>query len=740
MGTPSPPPAQATGTSRTPASRHRTLQGRQRQERNRQHAISPVKPYSSARAGPVPLSDRPATASRVSSRHGIIRIPTTTRTISDGDGFMHPIPGQMVRRQSAPVQLHGREVILDIASESIPPMLRPPAAPSQIPAWHRTSSPIPRKLGNTTFQYKTLAENEIRLLQILPDTSTILKCEILHTSLGDPQKYTAISYAWGDPDDTRCIILDGQSFPVTESLWQALQRLRSRTTSVVVWADAVCIDQRNTAERNSQVQLMTSIYANAHDMAIWLGPESEESSLAVTLLHEIVSAQNSFVEIRNIIKSPVWRPYFRALVALFNRDYWKRLWVVQEVINSRAITVHCGASAIPWRTYTMASYIFSELKADLIHAFMRLSYSEGLGGNLPWETFLCRRGPAGLRNMDFSHLGPGGLLQALLHYRSKLCAEPRDRVYGILGILSPQERAEFPVEYSISTIEIYTNVVDYILKTTHRLDIICASIHYPKHRMIERLPSWVPDWSYYPAMGPLTLQHNSRYHASDQVHRTDADFFFSRRRRELTIKAIPISEIKTCGVQVGVPINMDAILMTFFQWRLELIKTQGELDLPADESFCRTLCLDALPLIEQWTSEELVHLTYHIFATLLRERLPGLQLDAQLQHYASKPYIPTKSYITPEFRQEKFSDIFAGTIPGRRFAITRSGLMCLGSGALHGDDIICVPLGCSTPVILRKHGEGYLFVGDVYVDGYMYGKAMDEMGQGIRQLETFVLH
>jgi hypothetical protein len=179
---------------------------------------------------------------------------------------------------------------------------------------------------------------------------------------------------------------------------------------------------------------------------------------------------------------------------------------------------------------------------------------------------------------------------------------------------------------------------------------------------------------------------------------------------------------------------MDAILMTFFQWRLELKKNNPSEETHLRESFCRTLCLDACPMIEGWTAGLWADLTYDIFATLLKSRFPRLELDAELQHHA------TKSTISPEFREEKFSEYFASAIPGRRFAITKSGLLCLGSGCLTGDDIICVPLGCSTPIILRKHGEGYLFVGDVYVDGYMYGKAIYEFGEGTRHLEIFVLH
>jgi hypothetical protein len=58
-------------------------------------------------------------------------------------------------------------------------------------------------------------------------------------------------------------------------------------------------------------------------VAIWLGPESDDSNLAMDLLQKITRFSGSPANdmmIKNIIKSPEWIPYFRALVELFERD------------------------------------------------------------------------------------------------------------------------------------------------------------------------------------------------------------------------------------------------------------------------------------------------------------------------------------------------------------------------------------------------------------------------------------
>jgi hypothetical protein len=107
------------------------------------------------------------------------------------------------------------------------------------------------------------------------------------------------------------------------NLWQALERLRSTGFAVVVWADAVCINQWNTEERNHQVQGMTRIYSLAYEVAIWLGPEANDSDLAMILLQEMarcsVPVPNDAV-IKGIIRHPKWKPNFEALIDLFERD------------------------------------------------------------------------------------------------------------------------------------------------------------------------------------------------------------------------------------------------------------------------------------------------------------------------------------------------------------------------------------------------------------------------------------
>ena len=66
--------------------------------------------------------------------------------------------------------------------------------------------------------------------------------------------------------------------------------------------------------------------------------------------------------------------------------------------------------------------------------------------------------------------------------------------------------------------------------------------------------------------------------------------------------------------------------------------------------------------------------------------------------------------------------------------ISNTGLLCLGAGAAQSRDLICFLPGCRIPVILRECKGYYMYVGDVFVDDSMYGKASEELKAGEGQL------
>ena len=102
----------------------------------------------------------------------------------------------------------------------------------------------------TTYQYQKLTEPDaIRLILIQPseDLETPVSCSLLCTSLSECHnnvidKYTALSYVWGNPARSQMVSVNGEAMYITQSLNSALRHLRDAHRSRLIWADAICIN------------------------------------------------------------------------------------------------------------------------------------------------------------------------------------------------------------------------------------------------------------------------------------------------------------------------------------------------------------------------------------------------------------------------------------------------------------------------------------------------------------------
>ena len=127
---------------------------------------------------------------------------------------------------------------------------------------------------------------------------------------------------------------------VTTNLYNVLQYLRKPEHERIMWIDAVCINQENDRERAEQVGIMKGIYTRAWHVVIWLGRETPEDKIAFELLNRFkqIFDERGLVEIGPEHYSTVGLPsihdsdwsHWTALVKLFQRSWFQRIWVLQE--------------------------------------------------------------------------------------------------------------------------------------------------------------------------------------------------------------------------------------------------------------------------------------------------------------------------------------------------------------------------------------------------------------------------
>jgi hypothetical protein len=212
---------------------------------------------------------------------------------------------------------------------------------------------------------------EIRLLTIhsSPNNNSTIECSLSTVSLNDNLPYCSLSYVWGKENVEETIVVNGTRTPVMRSLAQALKSLRMHQKlnsdgcfgrlPKLLWADAICINQKDVVERGSQVNMMRDIYQTARTVFAWLGPEEKNSAKAIAAIRLIakeVPGLPSEDSIRDWLKQypshfggdDVWR----AITELWSRHFWSRTWIIQEMVLAKKISVLCGNETLDWDMFS----------------------------------------------------------------------------------------------------------------------------------------------------------------------------------------------------------------------------------------------------------------------------------------------------------------------------------------------------------------------------------------------------
>ncbi|KIM94611.1 hypothetical protein OIDMADRAFT_135754, partial [Oidiodendron maius Zn] len=176
-----------------------------------------------------------------------------------------------------------------------------------------------------------LGTDGIRLVHLFKGRFTDpIQCELFETELHDVGvPYEALSYTWGGTLKTAKVTLGECTLKITENLYDALQYLRWNDKDRILWIDAICINQDNKREQGHQVSQMKSIYKTAQRVIIWLGL----SSYNIDRLMELaINAHKNLGATREYLRQI---RLHETIQLLFQRPWFRRIWVIQEVANAK---------------------------------------------------------------------------------------------------------------------------------------------------------------------------------------------------------------------------------------------------------------------------------------------------------------------------------------------------------------------------------------------------------------------
>ena len=617
------------------------------------------------------------------------------------------------------------------------------------------------------------ANEEIRLLNILPgvwDEPVRVQFSIASLCRETPQ-YATLSYVWGDTSKARSCIVEGQEFHITNNLHSALRRLRDEArpdgAALVIWADALCINQAVTEERNQQVRLMGKIYSKCCHVFVWLGelpgpgddgarhasdedhapcsfgggyPTTRAISMACEeVLLQLAAGRHmtdvfSFKSERTSFQVDA---IYHAFSYLEANPWFTRRWVLQEAVLAPYVQVVFGAVSIRLDNLSRAMATIASHTAELCclsslpgHYNLRQAIRGFLQNFIPVER---------LRHLRGSRVS---IMDLCLEFLDGRVSEEHDRIYALLGLVNPP--SQLIPDYRSPVHTLFTDV-----SANHLADSYSSSVLHLAglDRETAGLPSWVIDWK---AVGSGTMktwhQVSELFQTSGAATQTpivDPD----RRLRLLGWEVDQVAAVSETIGFIWQPTDgsQDAFGqdLNFQLWRSYIGKEHAWDDpYPSGGTWAmawwRILCADSC-----WGANAARRLTQHdvdFFSSTLSRHTKS----AGIGDGSPAPYMDSDLFELDDGRkvpaEAHYNDIMgmsASLLDGMRFFCTRRGYLGLARGpALVGDQVFILP-GCRTPMLLRvRRSMGaihedlkrlpYSVVSFCYLHGVMDGEQAGE--------------
>ncbi|KAH8892930.1 HET-domain-containing protein, partial [Thozetella sp. PMI_491] len=361
----------------------------------------------------------------------------------------------------------------------------------------------------------------IRILRVWPgpDDSVAGELQTVCLSSDACPAFTALSYTWGTGTETQEVMLSDRRLPVRAAVYSFLMGVCGTSQVGPVerdtwfWIDSICINQGDLDEKSQQIPLMETIFRQSTRTIVWLGDGSSETDEAIDFLQVLAGEESGLAEAFQKGGSRGMPPRLGdkgkwvRLQSLLDHPWWRRVWTLQEFLIPPKVDFLCGTKAFSRSLMNVACY-----------AIWLCNPPETLIKGSAWfESWRRRRVYHWYR--DPSHLDRIGLVALMAYTGNFEVTDPRDRLYGLLGLVSDEDMSMVgdPL-YTYTASTIYTALVRAFVDKKQSLDIICFAPLFRSRGATfgeeQDMPSWAPDWSNRRDLSviPLLVSQSGRAH------------------------------------------------------------------------------------------------------------------------------------------------------------------------------------------------------------------------------------
>ncbi|KAF2245420.1 HET-domain-containing protein [Trematosphaeria pertusa] len=610
--------------------------------------------------------------------------------------------------------------------------------------------------------YESLPEVEyLRVLKLHPGAhNDEIKC---HLEIVSPEcskdQYEAISYVWGDPNITTEITCNRKHVPVTVNLVDALRTFRDSDKMRTLWADALCINQKDDREKGHQVKRMGHVFENAKCVLVWLGRDT--GNVAEDCFELIRDTTDYFDKMflqndREVRRIPaLTRPYpicvdeerWRNVRTLLSLPWFHRVWIIQEAAVAKECIMFWGAAKIDIADAFELSCWYLQ-KADFAAIIESFSFRPRLGYlgsdfrriHSKYNTQQSWRYSRPLLKHHCLNTDEWNFVSLLRGAQGMNASDPRDRVYAFLGCpYAKQKDGQTIIEadYSKTTEEFYLHTACTLLQHQREGPWVLTAIYHPSldHLLHSKRPSWVPNWS--------QAWHQYRIANPANWYRAGGrGELFSASPREdnvLEVAGFVFDKIAWTSTLI----QSHNITLTPHTWDEE-IHVVGEpyIDILWKETSSAAAELGmplrhddyTLTLVSGYSNRnsKTPDMTLHR-ANFKAYRCVARSLFSNASDVGTKP-------ATGDGDLYRMQAKITGC-KMRRLALTEGGRLGLVPGlTTEVGDVCCIFIGVSVPLILKPANNGrYRLGGDGYISGVMDGELMEQYDSGGFGQEKIVL-
>jgi hypothetical protein len=527
---------------------------------------------------------------------------------------------------------------------------------------------------------------------------------------------------------------------------------------------------------------MCHIYNLATRVCIWLGDPDPQTKEAMQFINKVVDL--------SVLPTLVHADYtlqWSALAHLMTSPWFGHRWIIQELAFAREATVHCGDDIVHWDDMKDAIGLFDK-HYDIIKEFLKeekkkqmdrsfqpigsdaVGELEALGAKVlvDYTVNIFRKAS------DSSIEEPTMTLEMLLSTLSGFdTADPRDTINCLRNIsrevpwmkdtkaINASAEVPPPVpDYTKSLLTVYTEFLEWHIKKTRSLDLLCRHWAIPEkekqepitYPILSLLPTYIKTikdspWGSgeqvvegqrrngdsfvgIPGRGPYNASHGIQSEASFN----EEDVFPRARDRiksiscgdgdpSLYVRGLEIDVVSWLSGQVAAGvIPQEAIEKCGWDngKKREALNKGAVVKVP--DKLWRALVADRSP--DGSRADPLYH---RACLHVLIHHTPGDHINVDKLLEQSRPGV-VKNYLKR----------VQAVVENRRFLESkRNGLIGICPKYAQLGDKVCILFGCSVPVILREKrdetGIYFEFIGEAFVYGKMDGEAITALGKDLKK-------